>query len=223
MAGIDQYTQLMLHFDNNFKDSSQNNYSVTNSGVAFSNSIYKFRQYPYSAYFNGSASLVPGTLSASFGTADFAIDMWVNTTLPGGSNYGIISNNHSSAVGVWKFFDPENLQFGIQGAFNDSFGVNVADGNWHLIEVDRHLGVFYYFSDGVLVGTDSSYTSQACGIPGSNITIGSNIVDGNIYYTGYIDELRITVGTYRHITNYIPPTSPYNSGSGFDALLLSGD
>lgn len=221
IGGIDANTALLLHFNNNLVDSSNNNYSVSNSGVTFSSSTFKFSQYPFSGSFNGSANAVgPAALSGNLGTADFEMDMWVHTTL-GAGNFGMISDNHSSASGVWKFFDPAALQFGIQGAFNDSFGVNVADGNWHLIEVDRHTGVFYYFTDGNLDATDSSFTGTNCGIAGSTIAIGINVPDGSSY-TGFLDELRITVGTFRHTTSYTAPTSPYsNLGIASPQLTLA--
>ena len=210
IGGIDANTSLMLHFNNNLTDYSNNNYSVTNSGVTFSSSVFKFSQYPFSGVFNGSANLVtPSALTGSFGTSDFEMDMWVNTT-QGAGNAGFISDNHSSTTGVWKFFDPAALQFGIQGLFNDSFGVAVNDGNWHLIEVDRHAGVFYYFADGNLKATDSSFTGSNCGVAASTMAIGVNVPD-SASYIGNIDELRITVGTFRHTTSYTPPTSPYTN------------
>ena len=50
-SGIDSYTKLMLHIENNVTDSAAGK-TVTNNNVTFSNSVYKMGG--YSGVFNGS-------------------------------------------------------------------------------------------------------------------------------------------------------------------------
>ena len=57
--------------------------------------------------------------------------------------------------------------------------------------------------DGINVGT-STFTGTIAAATSTPLTVGSTS-GGGIYYTGYIDDLRITVGVARYFTNFTPP------------------
>ena len=159
--------------------------------------------------FNGTSDVVNCGTSV-VATSEMTVSAWVKTTQSAGL---IIAKDDDSGSGYRLWLGGGGLPaWSIGSGISTDVVADTAvnDGNWHLIEVDRHAGVFYYFADGNLKATDSSFTGSNCGVAASTMAIGVNVPD-SASYIGNIDELRITVGTFRHTTSYTPPTSPYTN------------
>lgn len=212
MPGIDQYTQLMLHVDNNVTDFSQNSATVTNNSVTFSNIIFKFG---YSAFFAGSNSdflSVPNSSVFNF-TGDFTIDFWANLTSVATPPCFIATANGSTGSAGFIF---QYLSGGIQFLANYSagaWGLNISGGSistniWTHLAVVRHGSAVNLYING---------TSIASGVYGSTITIPGQLIIGNDasqsagdFMTGYLDEIRVS-NTARWTSNFTPPTAPYSA------------
>jgi Protein of unknown function (DUF2612)/Concanavalin A-like lectin/glucanases superfamily len=148
-------------------------------------------------------NLSPIQHAMGFGSADFTVEFWINTTSnnffviwePGSQNFGIGIN--SSGV----------LNVGEDTTFSGSIlGVTaVNDGTWHACAYCRKGTTGYFFVDGHLDATvtDSSVYSPVW----TNIYIGPS--GGGIAGT-YLDELRVSLGA-RYTATYPVATSEFLS------------
>jgi hypothetical protein len=136
----------------------------------------------------------------SFGTTDFTVEFWVNST---SSNCDLISQ-----VGGGFAFGINSSGYMAQGVVGSFSGTKVGnsainDGNWHALAYARKSGVGYLFVDGVIewTGTDTTnYTGS-----GGQTFVGYT---GGGGFTGYIDELRISP-VARYTTNYTPANTEF--------------
>ena len=155
-----------------------------------------------SLYFDGSSNIVsaPSTQFA-WGTGDFTVECWLYNTVSfvsGGTNI-----TGTMASGGALFFG--NTTYGI--AWN-AFGVgNVVTystqlslNTWYHIAYSRNSGTGRLFVNGSLVGSASDSNNYTA------TTFNSGGVSSQ-YFTGYIDDLRITNGLARYTANFTPPTS----------------
>jgi hypothetical protein len=166
-----------------------------------------------SMYFNGSTSYLTRPYSPlfAFGNGNFTVECWINTTQNGGANY-------PSVVGRWSGGNSWDLRHSAGDnsgkptfAYNDgtsnfnvaSTGSTVYDGQWHHLAAVRNNNIITLYVDGISVGT-STFTGTIAAATSTPLTVGSTS-GGGIYYTGYIDDLRITVGVARYFTNFTPP------------------
>jgi len=85
---------------------------------------------------------------------------------------------------------------------------SVVNNIWYHIAFTRSGNIWKLFLDGTEV-----YTTTIAIVPFSSsnlLRIGSDgNTDPNRTMNGYIDEVRITNGTARYITNFILPTAPF--------------
>ena len=79
--------------------------------------------------------------------------------------------------------------------------VNVNDGVWHHVAVTRTNGSLSIYVDGT-VRTTTTQTGT-CSVSNS-LYVGFNYRDGQ-YFSGYLDDIRITKGVARYTGNFIPP------------------
>ena len=106
---IDEYTKLLLHFDENpFIDSGPSSHNITNNGVTRSDVQSKFGG--YSGYFYGDYLSAPNSNDWAFGTGKFTIDFWLYTTsLPTSGYYSILVSHASDTLsfdrGFWIFLN----------------------------------------------------------------------------------------------------------------------
>lgn len=186
-------------------------------------STTKSRSGGYSAYFDGNGDYlsIPYSTDFEFGSNDFTIEFWINNTTfvsPWGT---VISKNAATGAGSWR------IVVGPSGYL--AFGINVSDwalnipttgmvtGNWYHIAFCKSGSVATAFINGNVVGI----STDAPSIPTSSqaISIGRIEIGSQWYINGYIDDLRITKGVARYISNFNPPvrfsshtsTDPYFS------------
>lgn len=214
----DSNDKLILHMDGAngsaaFRDCSSSRHSIN----VYGNAQISTAQHKYggaSAYFDGINSYlsVPASDDWSFGSGNFTIDAWVQTTTGSGSgtNDEIIRISDGTRMIVFgKNSGTNNIRAYYWNGTSVNVDINptttaVNDGNWHHVAFVRSGSNFYLFQDGVLLGT-ATYA-------GSFFTANPTLrIGGDDLWLGYIDELRISKGIARWTANFTLPAGPYGS------------
>ena len=227
--GVDVYRGFGSGHDSPFASAFNTNYGVDGY---------------YSTYFGGLSGSTPGIVDANAqGTwalnGNFTIEMWVKGSAQAGQ--GSPSYNR-----LWQLDGPSgnsdnrNLQMTINpsdqtlhtwctGSGSGSNialvgSVNIMDGNWHHVCVER----------ATIGGTTDIITQYVDGVPDGATSQDQNLFNpngsqprmrwgahdtGNGHYKGYISNFRITVGAAIYVSNqpagttFTPPTSPLTGGT----------
>jgi Concanavalin A-like lectin/glucanases superfamily len=213
-------TSLLLNYINaGVYDSSEMNDVITVGSAQISTTQSKFGS--SSLYFNGTNSSLVGRTSPNLnmGSGDFTVECWIYWA--GNSTFyqNIIGSNSASFTGnatffrVWGTGSPVNQsKIGIGNLTHDGassvFSVNSITANtWTHIAATRSSGIIRVFINGVLEKTGSTDTSTY-DFGDNGICIGDSPWDGaNGWYSGYIDDLRITKGYARYTATFTPPTA----------------
>ena len=199
--------------NHSFLDSSNNNFTITRNGNATQGSFSPFSQTGWSAFFDGTGDYLTTNNSNvnNFGTSDWTIEFWINSTQtlradPIGWNYlyssagwaGLILNVAGSGSQM-SWYEGSN-----QTINATSTGWN--NGAWNHIAITRSGNSIKMFLNGVQQG--STYTtSLSYGANSSGFIIGINF-DGNGAVTGNISNVRIVKGTAVYTSAFTPPTAP---------------
>lgn len=206
---------LLLHFDGSngsttFTDSSPNARTVTaGGGASISTAESKFGG--ASGYFDGNGDyLLIDADTIDFDTGDFTVECWVRPTSPpftDSNPYELLIANDTSSGFASIINEDGTVTFGeslVSNLYTTSNAVAFDD--WNHIAWTREGGTLRMFINGDL-GFSGTHTTD---IPAGDIRIG---VDGNstntLPLTGYMDELRIVVGTAVYTANFTPPTAPF--------------
>jgi hypothetical protein len=210
----------MMHFDGEdnsvlFTDSSTNNLSISvNGDTIMSTGIYKFGT--SSAYFDGDGDylIVANTSGVlDLNSDDFTIEFWFNTDGSGPLQ------QYNSLVGTFTNINSDGFRLSVSqngvilyNSLGDVFtltNTNYCDQEWHHIALVREINYISCFIDGILaishdVGTEYTFT------PNYDLLIGGQTYD-NLFYTGYIDELRIMKTAVYKLSNgnFIPPSGAF--------------
>ncbi|BFT94413.1 hypothetical protein MNSC_04210 [Minisyncoccus archaeophilus] len=170
-----------------------------------------------SAYFDGDGDYIsiPGSSDLNFGLGDFTIDIWINISeIP--INAGIVQSKNYYKEGFngnWNFriTSLSSIAFasydGVSNPEWKEFAISptLSLGNWYHFAMIRRGDVGYFLKDGILIGEMPLLKNLSDGVNG--LTIGS---DRNvIYFNGYIDELRISKGIARWVSDFSFPNSHY--------------
>jgi hypothetical protein len=221
------------------------------------NSLYKS---PITAYGNASITSISkkyGNTAISFDGAgdylqlndsavlelsnsDVTVEFWVNTT--SSTQYATLISRTpvSFATGCWTVL----INFTSSTSGDISFfcgdyslstyllltsGVSIRDSNWHHIALVRSNSNWSIYIDGI------SRANNTWSGTVSDLSAGPRVGNDAYYgrdFQGYIDDLRITKGIARYLSNFIPPTKtlptipvPITADPWFGnvSLLLNGD
>ena len=203
---------LLLHMDgtgSTFTDNSPSPKTITASGNA-TQSTGQSKWGGKSAYFDGSGDYLSFP-DLGIGTSPFVIEMWFKAGAV--NRYAQLIGNESGLAGFTLLLNNDNVG---QVAVYAGAGLVVASssGDWtddawhHLAFVRSSGGGISLYLDGTRYGT-GSYSSS---LTSSSATyVGTNAIFSNRDYAGYIDDLRITIGSDRGYTGAtIPvPTAPF--------------
>lgn len=215
------------------EDKSANNHTLTTYGTLSISRYSPFTQQEYnpitiggSIYFDGVDDYLtlPNSSELQFGTSDFTIECWYNSSTVNGVFPQIIGQFTSSASGQWRcstiFNSVDNLGFTYgTSSFVDYYtGVKVNDGLWHHLVWCRSGNTLYIFKDGVLAG--STTITVSLGEASQATLVGYNSYN-NSYTKGYISNLRVVKGTALYTTNFTPPEAPLIAVANTQ-ILLSG-
>lgn len=138
-----------------------------------------------------------------FGTGDWTIDFWlmfngaqgVQTNLFDliGTSYVIFIAN----AGAMNYYEVGTKIFGT---------TTVTTSVWHHIALTRQGNNHYLFLDGTQEGSTWSNASSYGTCPANFPKIGEGASDSPV---GWVDELRILIGTAAWTSNFTPPTAAY--------------
>jgi hypothetical protein len=213
VAGIDEYTVLMLHMQgaNNktsFPDASYvNPKTATVGGTVCTSAAEATLGQSSSGYFDGSGGDFLAIASSSdFGySGDFTIDFWVYFTAI--TNCQFIASQTSNGE-LNFFYYGGQLYIGRTGIANvGALPWNPLTNQWYHLAAVRYIATDYIFVNGICLGTfpDSSvYPAGAIGI-GNYASV--------FPVTGYMQEFRISNGIARWTSDFTPPTVPYSIAS----------
>jgi hypothetical protein len=214
-------TQLLLSMNNAaiFDNSGMGNLETVGN-AQIDTSVVKYGT--SSMYFDGNGDNLSGptTPNLNMGTGNWTIECWVyilSRTL----NYPLIfgNNNGSYTTGALALVN-SNAD---SASYNDRFCLSVKDisnaptlvasstnssNTWYHLAVVRNGTSLVMYRDGTSVAsaTISSGLGFDWGKLGSRIG-GGNWDGAQSYFNGYMDDLRITKGVARYVTNFTPPVA----------------
>ena len=209
---------LMLSMDgaNNsttFTDSSQNALAATRFGTpVISTTQSKFGG--SSAYFDGASSYlsIPTFAGLSFNIGDFTIEAWVYPTATTG-NFGIYATSAGGGP-VAKFvvfldsLSPNCHFYGLTNGNNiyTKATSTVSINQWSHIAFVRSGTTWTWYINGIASGSGTNSTAITFSTEPTYFGYGGQEFFN--YFSGYIDDFRITKGISRYNANFTPPAAP---------------
>jgi hypothetical protein len=219
-----------------FIDSSTNAFTVTRNGDTVHSGYNPFGTVSDgSAYFDGNLDYlsIPANAGFNFGTGDFTIESYVyiagNSPLDGISRryaliFGVASGGsvsfelliagNSSTTGTGIELYNGSTVVGVTGTVSQS--------TWHHIAVSRSGSSFYFFLNGVQLGTTQT-SSISFGSSTQTAVVGKDPSTSafDFDFNGYISNLRVVKGTALYTANFTPPTSALTAITNTQLLLLT--
>ena len=239
-GGIDTYTKLMLHMDGldgslSITDSSGSAHVMSaDSGASLSTAVYKYGT--ASAKTDGVDDKISTADHADFnlGSGTFTIDFWVRfTSFPAVGNWLSILGQVASVNDYWSlnvYNDGGDAMLYLEtrtggGAFTRPVYTGSSAGMttnvWYHIAVVRGWGGVANGWAITVNGTAYGTATDATTLPdvAGSFYSGYGVAAGTGYFhNGYIDELRISKGTARWLSNFTPVTQAYGNSS--DTFLI---
>lgn len=207
-------TALLMNFTNaGVYDASQLNALTTVGNATSSTAQTKYAA--GSVYFDGSGDYLITSASAfAFGTGDFTVEAWVYMTaytgsVAGGSIFGtVIGSKSGYSLNTGQDSTSLRLISNASGTWADTLttGSGLSLNTWTHIAMSRNGANLRIFKDGVVIGSTSS--ASTLNFTGTTGWIG-RFSDGtnDRYFTGYIEDVRVTKGLARYTADFTPPTS----------------
>lgn len=232
MAGIDEYTVLMLHCDGadqstTFTDSSTTPHTVTANGNAqVDTAVKKFGT--GSAMFDGTGDYLSVPDSSDWDllvdTTDYTIDFWIKLTnhaaddsfiehSTDGNNFWLLRHRHGTGFQFMGYTTGTDYLFWTAGG-------EITDSNWHHVALIKDGADYEIFIDGTSI--DTLNDADTGGPYGGSLLIGDRLAGGNAV-DGYMDEIRITKGTARWTSNFTPPTAPYGVDAAGNSQMMGAN
>ncbi|MCM8781755.1 MAG: LamG domain-containing protein, partial [Candidatus Omnitrophica bacterium] len=169
-----------------------------------------------SARFEGGNYLsIPDSDDWNFGGGDFTIDFWIyptniteeeimgqgNSSGNGGFSWVIRKNVNDRNDGMDFSLSTDGTTWAVR--YKIGFDVNT----WQHIAFIRSGNSIYIFKNGILQKSEA-FTGTLFNSP--NLLGIARIGEyDNLYFTGYLDEIRISKGIARWTSNFTPPDTPY--------------
>jgi len=211
-------TYLLVHSDDPngsvvFLDSSQYARTISATGdVNHATAQKKFRA--TSMEFDGAGDywqIAQAVIGKNITT--LSIDMWVYMTASNTATDRavIIGDSEPAAASSYLSFGTDNndklvLRWWDGASKTAVSGGSVPLSTWTHIAVSVDAGAISLYIDGVTQTITGATTLTARTGEVGKLTVG---VSNNVYYNGYIDELRVLVGAAPWAANFTPPTAPY--------------
>jgi len=168
------------------------------------------------------------------GTGDFTVETWFRLAAASSNYRNILATSGPSGVApTIRFGDSgfgSRLQFAIDaGSFASIYSSqhtqSTLAGSWHHVAFTRSNGVVRAFLDGQLLTVRNNNYSGPSVTSWTDTTSISGITQlvisagGTNSWQGHLDELRVTAGTARYISNFTPPSDAFPPVSGPQALV----
>ena len=216
---------LLGHFDNgSFADVMGHSATLSGSPTITAN---EFGLYNESLYLNGSSYLfyTPTNSEFQLGSGNFTIECSVYPmALPSNTNISLVCATAASnlSYGVFIYNAALYVAWSTNGT---SYGTSIALGGtialnaWSTLAVSRSGSTLYGYVNGVLVGTSTTLGASTLFAGTSPITLGAGV---GAYFTGYMDEVRVTVGIARYTGSSYTYTTAVPFPNPPAALAISG-
>ena len=204
--------KLLLPFDGTDGATSTTDFSNSNHSLVFGGdakvSAAKSKYGETSCYFDGNGDYltVADSEDWSFGTGDFTVEFWIWRSGLKNSE-GIIGANPTG----WQSGAPliavhDNKILITEGKYNNRTKATtpLIASTWYHIAFSRRSGNMRLFINGKMV--EDSQDAHSYNF--NDIIIGSyNVGPNNYYFSGYLDDIRLTKGVARYISNFTVPSA----------------
>ncbi len=211
--------------NNQFRDSSTNNFAITRTGTPTQGTFTPFSQTGWSGYFKGTTDYlsVASNAAFAFGTENFTVEAWVYIS-SSASEKNIVSTRGSAAsVNAWSFSINASNGFVVYSdnyIFNTSSNILLNSWN-HVVFTREGTGTNQtkLYVNGINVASitnSQNFTSQS-------LAVGASNTGAQFPFDGYISNLRIVKGTALYTAAFTPPTAPLTAVSGTSLLTLQSN
>jgi hypothetical protein len=232
MPGIDSDVKLLLHCNGidgstTFTDSSYSARTMTVFGDAqIDTAQSKFGG--ASGLFDGGSDYLDGgtnVVDFEFGSGDFTVDFWLKTSAGGGqwANPAISYGTGLGSGSSWKVMCGGYIYAYLWTVGGGNPGTQsttaTSDNNWHHVAFIREGNNIKLYIDGTLEAT-TDVTGLTCNDANDAILIVAADSAGS-YFTGWLDEIRVSKGIARWTSNFTPPTEEYAGATTVQQDILS--
>lgn len=209
IARTDPYfsnVSLLLHMDSTFADSSSNALTVTATNATISTAQGKFGG--ASGYFNGSAYITATSSGFNISSGNFTIEFWIRFNATGAGQQPVSIYSGSSLCMAF-YTSANNLNYYLSSngsSWNIASGVSagaIAANTWYHVALVRNGNTFTPYVNGV-AGTSTTSASNLNAQTTFYAGVSPGLTSG--WFTGYIDDIRVTPSVARTIT---VPTAPF--------------
>ena len=202
-------TQLLLNYTNGgITDATAKNVLETVGNASISTTQSKFGGSSMAFDGNADALLAPSIPINALGTGDFTIETWIRWSFVpnSGATYSYffaIGGNTVNGMGLYvqngkiKLWNTAEILAG---------STTLSADTWYHVALVRSSGTVKLYLNGTQDGTVSMSSNLTGGVV--NLGYWYNISDTN-YFSGYIDDLRITRGYARYTATFTPPTAAF--------------
>ena len=202
-------TELLLDFqDSAIYDYSGQNNVDTVGNAQINTSIKKFGT--GSVKFDGTGDYleIPSSDAFDLGTDDWTIEGWI---------YPETDSDDRGAV--FELYNDDNNVLRIMIQANDEIEFRVESGGTRVVDIRstnwnydewmhvaavNNSGTITLYLNGTSEGTDSSFTMPD--FSSARVLLGMDLLATDRWYTGYIDDFRVTKGVARYTSNFTAPT-----------------
>lgn len=195
-------TVLMLHFDGSLNSTTipdTTGKTVTSTGVTLSNTYHRFGGMSGAFSYSGHTYLtIPSNVDFDFRTGDFTLEAWILSTAATGVNQMIMCHQFG---GISFYLDTNmRLAFAQDNVVMKVTGTTTLNSEtWYHVAATRSNKKLRIFVNGIQEGSDVlDYTDYKST---SNMIIGAGSPT-QCWYSGAMDELRITKGVARYTSNF---------------------
>ena len=229
--------------NNNITDASSSNHTITVTGDAHAGTVspyspdsssdreaYDTATHGGSVHFDGDGDWLvasSGSTDFGFGTGDFTIEFWLNSTTvntPGKTLLSMLTSTSDTAPHIYL---DTTIRFYESGSDRIT-GSTLVAGQWYHIALCKASSNTKLFVNGAQVG--NTYSDSRNYGTNKPCVVGSFYSGGSVYATstanGYISDLRVVKGTAVYTSNFTAPTAPLSSSGsslhikGIDASII---
>lgn len=153
----------------------------------------------------GDYLVFPSKTQLDFSTGDFTIEAWIKPTSIASDTFVV-----SSVGGGGMFFGFQagaGIGYGRTGVAWDYVSTTLPTvSTWQHVAVSRSGTSIRLFLNGTQIGTTQT-SSQAYNLAVTTASVGS--MGASLYFTGYMQDIRVTKGVARYTSNFTAPTEAF--------------
>jgi hypothetical protein len=213
--------------DSQFVDTSNLQNTITRAGNTTQGTVSPFSATGWSGYFDGTGDYISPNNSTGLGAGDFTIEAWIYPTTALQNEKMVFDWRPASSATTQPFLElitsssVQHIRFR-----NASYPSGIVSGGTVVTNAWNHVAVtrsgsgsnnVKLFINGVLINqaTNTDTFAGAANRP----YLGANDV-ASTFYTGYISNARIVIGTALYTAAFTPSTTPLRAVSGTNLLTL---